>query len=79
MKTSDLQHDSLMTAIKSAKVNNSEALMSVINSEKVSLVNREFNTNRECTIKESLQSLSMHGYEYEATELDRVINILNKI
>ena len=79
MKTSDLQFDRIMTATKSAKAINAETTKKIIESEKVQIINREFNINAECTIRESFQKLSMHGYEYENTELEKVINNLNNI
>jgi hypothetical protein len=79
MTTSDLQFDTVMTAVKAAKVRNAENTMSIINNEKVQLINREFTLNHECTIKESFQKLTAHGYEYEATELERVLTVINSI
>ena len=79
MKNADLQHDNLIEAAKAAKVRNADAFKTVYQEETVTIFSPEFKTEIKCTIKESLFHLNAHGYEYESLELERVINILNKI
>lgn len=77
MTTSDLQHDSIIEAMKAAKSRNSELAMNIWNNEKVTISHKEFG-KCETTVKESMHKLLLN-YEYEAIELDRIVNILNNI
>jgi len=77
MTTSNLQHDTIIAAMKAAKLRNNESAMKIYNNEKVVLFHKE--TGKcEVSVRESMHHL-LFNYEYEATELDRVINLLNKI
>jgi hypothetical protein len=77
MTTSDLQHDTIIAAMKAAKSRNNESAMNIYNNEKVKMFHAE--TGKcEVSIRESLHHLLLN-YEYEAIELERVINILNNI
>jgi hypothetical protein len=73
----ETSHDTIIEAMKAAKSRNSELAMNIWNNEKVVISHIE--TGKcEATIKESMHKLLLN-YEYEAIELNRVINLLNSV
>jgi hypothetical protein len=78
LETSE-QHFQIIEAAKSAKSRNNELAMQTLKETNVMLLDNAGKEDATHTIKTSLQALTIHGYSYSDSELNRVVSLLNSI